>query len=239
MVVLGQLRFVLYDGFDVALVIQKPLEETFLDLLVVLLFKEVVVHELHRAQDEQFAAFQRHVEGADWSVRGETDGTRTEDGATRFADVESGAVRVDELEAAILIPIVELVLGVAVLSRILASFLFLALGAICGSNLVNYKLHLLYKLLRETAIANKGFLRVEVLVECFPHNAVRVHANANLLQHGVDISLEFGLTTFIHHDHATPTFLNVAAYVLQLLGSEWKSGTSEQEHVVFFQLFER
>lgn len=229
MVVLGQLRFVLYDGFDVALVIQKPLEETFLDLLVVLLFKEVVVHELHRAQDEQFAAFQRHVEGADWSVRGETDGTRTEDGATRFADVESGAVRVDELEAAILIPIVELVLGVAVLSRILASFLFLALGAICG----------FYKLLRETAIANKGFLRVEVLVECFPHNAVRVHANANLLQHGVDISLEFGLTTFIHHDHATPTFLNVAAYVLQLLGSEWKSGTSEQEHVVFFQLFER
>ena len=147
MVVLGQLRFVLYDGFDVALVIQKPLEETFLDLLVVLLFKEVVVHELHRAQDEQFAAFQRHVEGADWSVRGETDGTRTEDGATWFADVESGAVRVDELEAAILIPIVELVLGVAVLSRILASFLFLALGAICGSNLVNNKLHLLYKLL--------------------------------------------------------------------------------------------
>ena len=73
--VLGQFRFILDNCFDVALIIQKPLEESFLNLLVVLLFEEVVVQELHRTEDEQFTAFERHVESSNGSIGWETDWT--------------------------------------------------------------------------------------------------------------------------------------------------------------------
>ena len=70
--VLCQLRFILNNCFDVALIIQKPLEESLLDLLVVFLFEEIVVQELHGAENKQFTAFKRHVESSYGSIGRET-----------------------------------------------------------------------------------------------------------------------------------------------------------------------
>ena len=75
MVVLCKLWLILDDCFDVSLVIQKPLEESLLDLLVVLLFEEIVMQKLHGTKDEQFTAFERHIECSDWPVSWETDWT--------------------------------------------------------------------------------------------------------------------------------------------------------------------
>ena len=43
-------------------------------------------------------------------------------------------------------------------------------------------MYLLDKLLIKTSITHKGFLRVEVLMECLPDNRVAVDTDAHLLQ---------------------------------------------------------
>ena len=76
-------------------------------------------------------------------------------------------------------------------------------------------------------------------MERFADNAVGVHGNPNLLEHGVDVGVELGLATFGHEDDATAAFLDVAADVLQFLRRERQSGASEQQEVRLLEVFQR
>jgi hypothetical protein len=59
--------------FGVFVLVQQPLENCFLDLLIVLILKEFVGEEAHRADNEQFSTVLSFVESADWLVRREAD----------------------------------------------------------------------------------------------------------------------------------------------------------------------
>lgn len=77
-VVLSQSVFLLESldrTFKIAFIVQQPSEDAFLDSLVVFLFEEVIVDELHATHDKQLAALQTHVECTDWSVGRETNGS--------------------------------------------------------------------------------------------------------------------------------------------------------------------
>ena len=86
-VVLGHLGLVLNSCLQVAFVLQQPVEDALLDLLVVFLLEELVVQELHRAHDEQLATLERHVEGANRAVRRETNRAGREERAAGLANI--------------------------------------------------------------------------------------------------------------------------------------------------------
>ena len=239
MVVLSEFWLILDYGFEITLVIEKPFEETLLDLLVVLLFEEIVVQELHGAHHEQFTAFQGHVESTNGSVSWETNRARTQNGATWFADIESRAVWVDKFESTVLISIIKVILGVAVLSGKLAFLLLFFVSTSGSNNLVKTTFYLLDELFRKATISNKGLFGMEVLVEGLSNHAVRVYGDANLLEHRIDIGVQFGLATLVHKDDTATALLDVASDILQLLSGEWQFGAAEEKEVVLFQLFER
>lgn len=226
--VLGHLRLVLNGSLKVSFVLEQPVEDALLNLLVIFFLEEVVMEELHRAHDKQLASLERHVEGANWAVRRETNRARRQESAARLAHIERRAIGVDELEPAMLIAVVKLIFSVAVLLRVLARLVlifFLSTGS-------------LGEFIREAPIANVGLLGMEVLVEGLPHNAIGVDADADLLEHGVDVGSEFGLAALIHHDDTAATLFDVATDILQLLCIERETGSTEQEHVALLKAFE-
>ena len=91
--------------------------------------------------------------------------------------------------------------------------------------------YLLDELVREAAISDERFLRVEVLVESLADYTVRVDRNSNLLEHRVDIGVQFVFAALSHRDDNATTILDVLADVLQFLRRERQSGASEKEHV--------
>ena len=99
MLVLANLGLFLYMVLKLSIVItaEEPLEDCLLDLLVVLLFEEVIVEKLDGAEHEELTTAGADVESANWTVRGETDGTTRDDGHSGAVDIERGTVRVDEL----------------------------------------------------------------------------------------------------------------------------------------------
>ena len=215
--VLGHLRLVLNGSFKVSFVLEQPVEDALLNLLIVFFLEEVIMEELHRAHDEQLTSLERHVEGANWAVRRETNRARRQESAARLAHIERRAVRVDELEPAMLITVVELIFSVAVLLRVLARLVLIFLLSTGSPILISNSVDLLGEFIREAPIANVGLLWMKVLVEGLPHNAIRVDADADLLEHGVDIGSELGLAAFIHHDDTAATLFDVATDILQLL----------------------
>ena len=137
-----------------------------------------------------------------------------------------------------LVAVIQFILGVAVLLRVLARLVLVFLLSACSPKLVNRVGYLLGELLREAPVADVGLLRMEVLVEGLTHNAVRVDADAHLLEHGVHVRGEFGLAALRHHDDAAATFLDVAADILQLLCVERQTRSAEQEHVALLKALE-
>ena len=125
MVVLTDFRVLLEILFDVSLVKEHPPEECLLDLLIILLFEEVVMEKLHGSNYNQFTPPRAHVKCRNGSVGGETDGASGENGETGLPDVDGGSEGVDELDASVLVSVGQLVLGVAVLLGVLASLFFL------------------------------------------------------------------------------------------------------------------
>jgi len=219
-VVLAELGLVLDALLEVALVVEQPPKEGLLDLLVVLLLEELVVEELNRAHDHELALAGTHVEGGDGAVGGEADGPTGEERTAGLADVDGGSVGVDELEAAVLVAVGQLVLGVAVLLGVLARLVlllavFLSLGG-------------LDQLVVETAVADEGLLGVQILVEGLANDRVAVDADPHLLQHCIDVRVELMLATLRHYNQTSTSLFDVAPDILQLLGIEWQTGTTKQ-----------
>lgn len=74
--VVRYLWLVLDVSFELSVSIsEQPLEDCLLNLLVIFLFKELILDEHHRSQDEQLASFRAHVKGPYWSVSWITDGS--------------------------------------------------------------------------------------------------------------------------------------------------------------------
>lgn len=233
------LRLVLESSLQVAFVIEHPAEDALLDLLVVFLFEKVIMNELHAAHHEQLAALQTHVEGANRSVCGEADRAGAEERARGLADIQSRAVRVDELKTAILVAVVCFVLGVAVLAGIFAGlFVIILFLAAASPKIVMLLCYLLDELVRKAAISDERFLRVQVLVESLADDAVGVDRNTNLLEHCVDVGVQFVLAAFSHRDDNATAIFDVAADILQFLRGERQSGASEKEHVRLLQSLE-
>ena len=112
--VLRELGLLLDSALELGVVVlQEPLEDGLLDLLVVFLFEELVLKEGHRTHHEELAALRAHVKGGHRPVSRVADRPRGQDGETGLADVERGTIGIDELEAAVLIA-GQLVLGVLV-----------------------------------------------------------------------------------------------------------------------------
>lgn len=137
-----------------------------------------------------------------------------------------------------LIAVVKLIFSVAVLLRVLARLVLIFLLSTGSPILISNSVDLLGEFIREAPIANVGLLGMEVLVEGLPHNAIGVDADADLLEHGVDIGSELGLAAFIHHDDTAATLFDVATDILQLLCIERETRSTEQEHVALLKAFE-
>ena len=236
--VLGHFGLVLDGGLEVAFVLQQPVEDTFLNLLVVLLLEKVVVEELHRAHHEELSSLERHVEGADGAVCRETNGAGREECAAGLANVERRAVGVDKLQSAVLVAVIQVVLRVAVLLRILPRFVLVFFLAAGSPIKVSGTAYLLGEFVREAPVADVGLLGMKVLVEGLSHHAVRVDADADLLEHCVDVGGQLGLAALVHHDDAAAALLDVAADVLQLLSVEGQTRSTEQEHVALLKALE-
>jgi len=205
MMVLRQLLLVLDRLLQVAIVVEHPTEDSLLDLLIVLLLEEVVMQKMHRASYKQLTALQTHVESTDRSVSRETNGSRAEQWMTGFAHIERGAIGIDELETAMLITVIQIVLGIAVLTgelaRLVLTILFFATGG-------------LDELFGKAAVSNECLLRVKVFVESLTNNAVGVDRYAHLLKHCIHVSVQLVLATLSHEDDASTTFLNIATDIL-------------------------
>lgn len=68
--VLANLGFVLNVilEFSISFRIQEPLENSFLNLLVILIFKEIVFEKLHRAHHVELSLFSACVNCCNWSI---------------------------------------------------------------------------------------------------------------------------------------------------------------------------
>ena len=251
MVVLRQLLLILDRLLQVAIIVEHPTEDSLLDLLIVLLLEEVVMQKMHRAGYKQLTALQTHVECTDRSVSRETNGSRAEQRMTGFAHIERGAIRIDELETAMLITVIQVVLGIAVLfgelARLVLTILFFATGGpeidkkwleilFCE---IKGGCHLLDELIGKAAVSNECLLRVEVFVESLTNNAVGVDRYAHLLKHCIHVSVQLVLAALSHEDDASTTFLNIATDILQLLRSEWQTRSTKQQEIRFLQSLQR
>lgn len=130
MMVLAQFRLVLNTLLQVHLIIEQPAEHGFLDLLVVLLFKEFVTKELNRAGDEQLASPRALVKSSDGSICGETDWPTRQNCLTWPPNVDGSSIWVYELEPTVFIPVSQLVFSISIFLGIFSGFV---LVFICGS----------------------------------------------------------------------------------------------------------
>ena len=134
------------------------------------------MEESHAAHDEKFTALKAHVERAYWPVCRETDRSGAKQSATGLTDIQSGPVRIDEFETAELVAVVQIIFGVMVFARVFAGLLIvLFFFAAAGSIVVNTICYLLYPGPRKATISDKRFFGMQVLVERFADNGVRIH----------------------------------------------------------------
>ena len=129
-----------------------------------------------------------------------------------FPHIDCAPVRIHKLQAAIFVSIGELVLGVSVFLGVLSWLVSIVCSCLSVGSLD--------QLLVEASVSNECFLGVEVLVESLSYNRVTIEADADLLEHSINISVLFLFATFIHHDDAPTSFLDVSSDILQLLGVE-------------------
>ena len=75
-------------------------------------------------------------------------------------------------------------------------------------------------------------------MEALPDNAIGVDGDTHLLEHGVDIGVVLGFTTFSHLKEDSATLFDVPSNILELLRGERKSGTSEKKEVALSELLQ-
>lgn len=122
---------------------------------------------------------------------------------------------------------VQFVLGISILLGVLARFVFVISS--------NFSVGRPNKFFVQAPIAHKSFFWMQILVKGFSNDCVSVDTNAHLFEHGVDVCALFLFTAFIHHDHASSSFLNVLANVLKLLSIEGQLWTSKQQQMAFLK----
>ena len=187
------------------------------------------MEKLHRTHNEQFAALFALVECGHWSVSWETDGSRRKNGHRRLAHVEGRAIRINELKAAIFVSVGEFVLRVLVA---LGVFSLLTL-ALFGLSLGNA-----HELVVEAPVADESLFGVKILEEALSNDRVSVAGNTNLLEHGIDVGSKLLFTSLRHHEQHAATRFDIGQQVLQLLCSEGRSWTTEQQKVGLLHLLE-
>ena len=80
---------------------------------------------------------------------------------------------------------------------------------------------------------------MKVLEESATNDGVGVDADAELLEHGVDVGALLLLAALAHrHENAT-ALVDVAPNVLELLGVEGEAGCAEEQEVGLLHLLER
>ena len=149
--------------FRIAVFIEQPLEDGFLDLLVIFLLKKVIVEKFHGADDEHFPALLTRVEGTDWPIGWERNGTTRQDGHSRSADIKSRTVRIDEFKTAILISLNHIILLPLITLCILALLRCLLLRLSIGNT---------YQLFVEDTVSNESLLRMQVLIKMLPDHRI-------------------------------------------------------------------
>lgn len=154
---LGLILDVLFE-LSITVSAEQPSENGFLNLLVVLVFEEVVREEFHGAHNEELSTLLALVEGTDGAVWREGNRSRTQDGNGRLAHIQGSTVGVHELETAILITLSKLILGVLVALGVLALLLLSGFGFTLGDA---------DEFFVKATIANVGLLRVQVLEKGF------------------------------------------------------------------------
>ena len=227
MVVLAQLWLVFYFLLDVAVVSEQPAKESFLNLLVVLLFEKLVAEELHGTHDQQLSALWTDVESSYWAVCRETNWTTRKQSLGGLSNVDRATIWVHKFQTSVLVSTGEVVLGVTVLFGVLSRlvvFVWLVLAVGCLDQFVI-----------EAPVANEGLLWMKVFVEGFSNDAVLVDAHAHLLKHGIDVGVALLLSAFGHHNHAPATVFDVASDVLQLLGIEGEPWTSKEKEMALLE----
>ena len=78
---------------------------------------------------------------------------------------------------------------------------------------------------------------MQVLVEVLPNDRVRVDADANLLQEGIDVGIQSRFTTFLHHNHGATAILDVVSDVLKLVPSERQARAAQEEQLCITESF--
>ena len=184
--------------FRIAVLVEQPLEDGFLDLLVIFLLKKVIVEKFHGADDEHFPALLTRVEGTDWPIGWERNGTTRQDRHSRSADIKSRTVRIDEFKTAILISLNHFIFILVSLCILASLLLGLLSSAISDA----------HKLLIKYTVADEGLLGVKVLVKVLPYDGIAINADTDLLEQGVNVGIKSTFTAFLHDDECGTTILN-------------------------------
>ena len=83
------------------------------------------------------------------------------------------------------------------------------------------------KFVVENAIGHECFLWVQILVESASDDRIGIDADTELLEHCVDVSAEFLLSSLGHEDECAATIVDVAPDILKLLSIKWKTRASQ------------
>ena len=213
MLILAYLRLFLDMVFKLCILalVEKPLENGLLNLLVILLLKELIVEKLHRAEHKKFSTTLTRIESTDGPVGWETDRTTWENRHGGTVHIKRRSIRIDKLKATVLIALYEVIRISSEFFCIFTSLLSGLFGLAFGDT---------HEVLIKNAVTNEALFRVQVLVEVLPDNWVTIDTDTDLLQEGINIGVDSAFTSLLHNYERAASALNVVPDVLQLMARE-------------------
>lgn len=93
------------------------------------------------------------------------------------------------------------------------------------------------ELVIQASVSDERFFRMKVLEEGFPDDGVSVDADAELLEHRIDVRAHLLLSAFVHEKHDFSALVDVLSNVLDLSSIERSSRPSQKEQVAFLEAF--
>lgn len=80
---------------------------------------------------------------------------------------------------------------------------------------------------------------MKVLVKGFSNNRVGVYRDSHLLEHCIDVSIVFLLSSFRHRNQHSSALFDILPNVLKLLGIERHAGTSKEQEIALLECLVR
>jgi len=173
MVVIAYLRLILWANiFNITLIFEKPIENGFLNLLIIFFFKEFVAKELHRPNHEQLSSFCAHINCRGWSICWKTYGSSRKNRLWWLSHVYCCSIWIHKFEPTIFISVGQLVFRISIFLRIFTRLCpIFFLSSISSFN----------KSIIQTAVPNKGLLGMQVFMERLSDDWVGIDAYSYLL----------------------------------------------------------